>query len=318
MSINFRRKIFNSFKVRMYASLLVPYLIFFIFLVLGQIISPGYFSLDHLQSILSLAAPLGLMVMGETMVLILGGDEIDISVGDEASSAIIIGALLLQFYPLWLTTLIILFQGIVFGALNGLGRRYLKIPALIMTFLTGRLLYGLSIFVTRGTPSGLASPEVIKLSSFPMSTMLWVIFSVLLILVLAKTVFGRILYAIGDNPVAAYTTGIPINLVSIIVYMLSGALSAFSGLLLLGIFMIPAGYGVVSSYSLQAVVATILGGVSAGKGSYIGAIGGVLVITVLNSFFTIFNIPEAERTLLYGVTLATILIFYGRREAIRK
>jgi len=311
-------KLFETIKFRIYTRALTSYIIFAVLLVIGQIISPGYLSPSHLQSILALAVPLGLMTIGETMVLLLGGNEIDISVGDQASCAMVLSALLLQSHPLWLTILIVLAQGLGFGALNGIGVRYLRIPALIMTFITGRLLYGTSIAITKGMVPGIATREVIELSSFPIATSIWLILSAIAILILIKTVFGRCIYAIGDNPVAAHNSGVPINLISIIVYAVSGALGAFSGLFLLGLILIPSRYGFASSYSLQAVVAAILGGVSAGRGNYIGAIGGVLLLTVLNSFFTIFNIPEAQRMMLYGVTLAIILLFYGRREKLRK
>ncbi len=311
-------KLLESVKFRAYMRLVAPYIIFGALLVVGQIISPGYLSLGHLQSILVIAVPLGLMSIGETMVLLLGKNDIDISVGDQASCAMVLSALLLQSYPLWVVALVVLAQGLVFGALNGFGTRYLRIPALIMTFITGRLLYGLSIAVTKGTAPGVATKEVIELSSFPTITIIWLLLSVVAILILSKTVLGRCIYAMGDNPVAAHNYGIPMNLIAIIVYALSGALSALSGLFLLGLILIPSRYGFASGYSIQAIVATILGGVAAGRGNYIGVIGGVLVLTVLNSFFTIFNIPEAQRMMLYGITLAIILLVYGRREKLRK
>jgi ribose transport system permease protein len=311
-------KLFESIKFRTYMRLVTPYIIFSVLLVVGQIISPGYLSPGHLQSILVLAVPLGLMTIGETMVLLLGGNEIDISVGDQASCAMVISALLLQSHPLWLVILVILAQGLLFGALNGVGTRYLKIPALIMTYITGRLLYGLSIAITKGTAPGIATKEVIELSSFPTITIIWLLLSIVVIVILSKTVLGRCIYAIGDNPIAAHNSGIPMNLIAVIAYSLSGALGALSGLFLLGFILIPSRYGFASGYSLQAVVAAILGGVSAGRGNYIGAVGGVLVLTVLDSFFTIFNIPEAERMMLYGITLAIILLVYGRREKLRK
>lgn len=313
-----KSKLLELTKIKSYTKPLTPYIIFLLLLIIGQIISPGYLSWELLQSLIVLAVPLGLMSMGETMVMLLGKNDFDISVGDQASCAMVLAALLLHEYPIWLTILVILAQGLVFGALNGFGTRFLKIPALIMTFITGRLLYGLSIAITKGMTSGLAPEEIVKLSSFPTIAIIWLILSIAIILVLAKTIFGRCIYAIGDNPIAAYNSGIPINLIGIIVYALSGMLSALSGLFLLGIYVLPSRYGFASSYSLQAVVAAILGGVSAGEGNYIGTIGGVLVLTVLNSFFTIFNIPEAERIMLYGVTLAIILLFYGKREKLRK
>jgi len=304
-------------KPWMQSRFLVSYIIFVALLIVGQIISPGYLSVGHLISLLTLAAPLGLMAMGETIVMLLGRNDLDISVGDQASFAMILAALLLQSQPLWLIALIIVTLGFAFGALNGIGIRILNIPALIMTYITGRLLYGLSIAITKGTPSGYASEVLIEISSFPTIDIIWLILAFITIFALEKTVLGRCIYAIGDNPVAARNSGIPIKLISIIVYALSGALSALSGLFLLGIFEIPAQYGLVSGYSLQAIVAVILGGTVAGRGSYVGTVGGVLVLTTLNDFFTIFNIPEAERIVLYGITLAIILLFYGKRERLR-
>jgi len=314
------KKVEGGLMIRSWLQLrfLASYMLFASLLIIGETISPGYLSIGHIISLFTLAAPLGLMAMGETMVMLLGSNDLDISVGDQASFAMILGALLLQSQPLWLVTIIITILGFSFGALNGVGIRLLKIPPLIMTYITAKLLYGLSIAITKGTPSGYAPKILIEISSFPMIDIIWLILTLIITFILIKSIFGRSIYAIGDNPIAAYSSGVPINLISIIVYALSGALSALAGLFLLGIFEIPAQYGLVSGYSLQAIVAVILGGTVAGRGSYIGTIGGVLVLTTLNNFFTIFNIPEAERMVLYGITLALILLFYGRREKLRR
>lgn len=303
---------------------LLSFIIFIILLTVGEIISPGYFSLGHILHLLTLAAPLGILTIGQTFVILSGKEDLDFSTGACASLSIVLGALLLQKYNLGLVIGIIALLGIIAGVVNGIGARIMYIPPLLMTFGSAMLLYGIGQAVTRGMSLGTASPlltfiAVGRVAGIPISFLIWIGILVLSSAILHKSVYGRWLYASGSNPKAAHIAGISNTLVGILAYAISGLLSALAGLLYLGRFTIPSGFRMAEIYTLPSIMAVILGGTnfSGGEGGLIGSIGAVLALTTLDSFFSIFNISQAWRNVLNGLFLIIILLFYARRSKIR-
>lgn len=303
---------------------LLSFIVFLVLLIVGEIVSPGYFSLSHLLHLMTLAAPLGIMAIGQTFVILSGKEDLDFSTGACASLSIVLAALLLQEYSLGLVTGIIAIVGTTAGLVNGIGVRIMKIPPLLMTFGSAMLLYGIGQAVTRGMSLGTASPlltfiAVGRIAGMPISFLTWIVIIVLSSVVLRRTVYGRWLFASGSNPKAAHIAGISNTWVGIVAYAISGLFSAFAGLLYLGRFTIPSGFKMAEIYTLPSIMAVILGGTSfsGGEGGLIGSIGAVLALTTLDSFFSIFNISQAWRNVLNGVFLIAILMFYARKGKIR-
>lgn len=303
---------------------LLSFIIFLILLTVGEIISPGYFSLGHILHLLTLAAPLGILTIGQTFVILSGKEDLDFSTGACASLSIVLAALLLQKYNPGLVIGIIALVGIIAGLVNGIGVRIMYIPPLLMTFGSAMLLYGIGQAVTRGMSLGTASPlltfiAVGRIIGIPISFLIWIGILVLSSAILHKIVYGRWLYASGSNPKAAHIAGISNTLVGILAYVISGLFSAFAGLLYLGRFTIPSGFRMAEIYTLPSIMAVILGGTnfSGGEGGLIGSIGAVLALTTLDSFFSIFNISQAWRNVLNGLFLIIILMFYARKGKIR-
>lgn len=311
-------------RIKEHRTVLPSFATFFVLLLVGGIVSPGYVSADNIIVLLILAAPLGIMSIGQTLVILSGSGDLDLSAGANASLAIVLAALLLQQYPLELVTPVVMLIGLGFGALNGVGTRIGNIPPLIMTFGTAGLLVGIGTASTKGMTKGMSTPLLEKiaigrLAGIPVSVMIWTGLTIITIYLLNRTTYGRCLYASGANPVAAHLSGISNTIVGIVAYALSGASSAFAGLLWLGRLEIPSGFNLAGDYTLPCIAAVVLGGtIWGGGGGYTGTIGGVLTFTILGSFFSIFDISIAGRIVMNGLTLIIILMFYARREKLRE
>ena len=120
---------------------------------------------------------------------------------------------------------------------------------------------------------------------------------------------------IPDRERAAYLSGINTRRVILIAFTLAGALSALGGVLLAG-YAAKAAQSMGDAYLLPAIAAVVLGGTSilGGRGSYLGTVAGVLLITLLQSILSVMQIPEYGRQIIYGVVIILMLLAYGREK----
>ncbi len=134
-----------------------------------------------------------------------------------------------------------------------------------------------------------------------------------ILLALRRTGYGRLLYAIGDNPIAARLSGARAWQVLIVLYIISARLAAIAGLLILGLTNI-ASVTLADSYVLPSVAAAVIGGTSimGGRGGYGGTIVGALILTVLTSLISALGFPEAVRQILFGAIIVAVAAAYTR------
>ena len=135
----------------------------------------------------------------------------------------------------------------------------------------------------------------------------------LIILGLRYSGYGRALYAVGDNLVAARLAGIRVWQVLLLVNVLCGMLSALAGMLLLGFNNAPE-LGLAAPFLLPSVAAVVIGGTSilGGYGGYAGTILGALILTILDSLLTILNATAAVKQMLYGGIILGLAWLYAR------
>jgi ribose transport system permease protein len=141
----------------------------------------------------------------------------------------------------------------------------------------------------------------------------WLAGSLLLILLLRATPFGRKVYAIGNRERAAYLSGVRTARVVLTCFVISGVASALGGILLAG--RLDQSYqGMGDEYLLPAVAAVVLGGtyILGGRGSYVGTVAGVLVISLLSSMLSVMQMPEASRRIIYGIVIIAMLLLNAR------
>jgi ribose transport system permease protein len=262
------------------------------------------------------AAVLGLIAAGQTLVMLTAG--VDLSVATTATAAAFTVS---RFGSHGAATAIVLALaiGLGIGLLNGVGVAIFRVNALIMTLGISVITLGLLTVVAQQEFSALVPNFVATLGSkrfltyIPYDLLVWAPIAALIILGLRYSGIGRMIYAIGDNPVAARLGGVRVWQVQLFVYAACGFLSALAGVLLVG-FNNAADLGIASPFLLPSVAAVVIGGTSifGGFGGYVGTIFGALILTVLDSLLTILNASQATRQILYGLIVLALAAIYAR------
>ncbi|WP_350257720.1 ABC transporter permease [Scrofimicrobium sp. R131] len=305
---------------------LVAGIIAIILIVVGQLVSPGFGSYGQVVSMLRVASFLGFIAIGQTIVILTGGDGIDLSVGKVATFAAIIASKMMAGSDegLLLAIAVPLAVGAAIGLVNGLGVLYLRIPPFVMTLGMMGVVQGLILAYTQGKAGGRSAPALTALVNdrwlfqLPGVLFLWLIATILITLMLRHTSLGWNIYAVGANRTAARLSGVPVNRTILLAYSASGLFAALGGIMLLGytetVFL-----NLADDYTLRSVAAVVIGGtlVSGGIGGYVGSAVGAILLTVLTSFLTTINMPESGRIVINGLVLITLLAVYGRQRRLR-
>ena len=289
-------------------------------LVVGGCYSSSFLSPRYLLQQLQVGAFLALPATGMMLVVLLG--QIDLSVpwlitvgGMMATAAAgpADGALAIPAGVL---------AGVALGLVNGVGVAYLRVPSMIFTLGVDAVAQGLMILRTGGAaPQDSATPLMHQLATghavgfVPNAVWVWAGVAAASVFVLTRTVFGRSVYGIGNREQAAYLSGIRTRRVVLLAFAVSGGLSALAGVLLAG-YSNKAYQGMGEPYLLPAIAAVVLGGTSilGGRGTYLGTVAGVLLITLLQSILSVAQMPEAGRQIIYGVVILAMLLLYGRSK----
>lgn len=290
--------------------------------LLGGIIRPDFLNVDQALNIVRLAAFLGIIAAGQTLVIISGNEGIDLSVG----SVVTLGAILTFMVgdgrsALLLPALgVVLLAGAAIGLINGLGVVYLKIPPLVMTLGMTGVVQGGILALTEGsipgaTPPLLASLMNDRLFGVPGVIYLWLLLGLGMWLLLERTPYGKYLFAMGVNRRTAHLSGIDVPLVVTTTYVLSGLLAAFGGFVLLG-FTQRVFLNLGGSYLFPSIAAVVVGGtvLAGGRGSYVGTMAGALVLTMIDSLLRALQIHEAYQLIVFGGILVALLSVYGRQR----
>jgi ribose transport system permease protein len=215
--------------------------------------------------------------------------------------------------------------GLIFGLINGIGVAYLRVPSMIFTLGINAVAQGFMIVRTGGfAPQDMATDSMHDLATgrlilgIPNPVWVWIAIGVATVFLLRRTVFGRAVYAIGNREVAAYLSGIRTQRVVLAAFAISGALAAFAGALLAG-YSTKAYQGMGDPYLLPSIAAVVLGGTSilGGRGTYLGTVAGIILITLLQSILSVVQIEEAFRQLIYGAVIITMLLVYGRGSKVQ-
>ena len=294
--------------------------------LVGTAMIPGYSSAFAIRAMLVIASRLAIASIGQTLVVILGG--IDLSIPFIIGFANVVAA---QLYGQgWDFTLVCLLVGVMaalIGGFNGFVSRKLDIHPLIVTLGVGMVVQGSVLLWTKGFPSGSAPPAVSAFVSIggsvgpipvPWLVPSLVVLSALIILVLARTPYGRRLYALGSNPGAAPLALIDPVKMWTITFALSAAFAAMAGILLLG--FTGSAYGDVGQpYLFQTIAAVVVGGAAlvGGRGSYLGTIAGVLVLTEINTLLIGLGFQPAAVQASLGLVIIVLVSLYGRERHVR-
>lgn len=274
-------------------------------------------------NILRLASFIAIIGAGQTLVIISGGEGIDLS----AAPVVTVGALLTymliagQNHLILPVLLLVILTGAVVGLINGLGVTYLKISPFVMTLGMAGVVQGALILWTKGYYDGRVAPIMTQIAArnliwgIPGMIFVWIAIGILMTLLLERTRFGKQLFAIGVNRVTAHLSGVRVKRMVILTYVLAGAMACFAGFLLVG-YTQSAGPNLGNQYLFPSIIAVAIGGtqMSGGKGSYFGTISGAIVIQLISSLLTTMQLPLALQQIIFGSLLVIILVIYGREK----
>jgi ribose transport system permease protein len=196
---------------------------------------------------------------------------------------------------------------------------------MVLTLGTNAVLKGIMVFYTGSAPQFQKTPDLLSFIAtdivgvvIPLAVLVWLAVSFFNIFVLHRSTLGRKTYAVGNNELAAYLSGIRTPRVLVGAFVLSGVLNALAGLLIAG----NAGRSfneMGEPFLLPAIAAVVIGGTSilGGSGKYIGTIAGVIIIRLLDSGLSVMQIPPAARSIIFGLVVLMMLFLYGRAEKSR-
>jgi ribose transport system permease protein len=306
--------------------LLIAGMLIVLILIVAGARHPGFVSAGNLRNQLVLASFLGIAAAGQTLLILTGGIDLSLAWNLNFAAVLMTQVAKTSDSPGRLTWAIglALVCAMTVGLVNGIGVAFLRIPSLVMTLGMNAVLLGLTLVYTGGTPQGTAPKVIIDLATariagVPWAILLWIVISAILIFVLRRTVFGRQLYAIGNNPRASYLSGVPVRGVLIASYTMAGLLAGITGLLLTG-YSNQSFLRMGDPFVLPAIAAVVIGGTSilGGSGGYIGTIFGAIIVTLLQNVLSIEGRSQADQQILFGAIVLIMLMLYGRESKVRE
>lgn len=280
-------------------------------------IATGNFFTSYNISTLSRAASFAIIVgFGQTIVLLTGG--IDLSVATVGQVCGMASAIFMVNYGMnpYLAIIIASLMGIALGAVNGFFIAYFKMTPFIVTLATMQIYKGIVYVITKGMPITGMPENAQNLANgiiggvLPKIVVMMILICVILTVMLNKTKFGRHIYALGGNRKCAKIVGIPTEKVEMLVYCLSGLLTAFAGVMMackLASFQASIG----ESWQMDSITAAVLGGTSmaGGIGTVVGTIFGGLLSSVISTCITLLRISSYWQTIVTGaVVLIAVFI----------
>ncbi len=300
-------------------------------------LSPYYFSLGNFLTMASHVAIYGILAIGMLLVILNGG--IDLSVGSTLGLSGVIAGFLMQgvtiggvilYPPVWVVAVLTCLLGGLVGLVNGVLVARFKVPAFVATLGVMYVARGVALLITNGlTYNNLGGRAALGNTGFnwlgfnhlfgvPIGVMVLAVVALVGNLALARTAFGRWLYASGGNERAAELAGVPVRRVQVSVYVLSGICAAAAGLILSS-QLTSAGPTAGLSYELTAIAAVVVGGaaLTGGRGTIRGTLLGAFVIGFLSDGLVIIGISSYWQTVFTGavIVLAVLLnkVQYTRR-----
>lgn len=293
------------------------YLVLLVLILVTTILSPAFLTGNNVSNMLLQAAPLGIVVIGQVMVILVRG--LDLSVASVMATAAVVATSFSgqdsDALPVFLVAMAI---GIATGLLNGILITKRNVSPFLATLATMTLLQGLRFAYTQGAPSGNVPPiyRVLGSQTFygvPYNMMILLVLAVVFSALLHKSTYGRRVYLTGGNPVMARLVGINADRITIASYVISGGLAALAGLIYSGFVGIVDNW-VGRGFELDSIVAAVMGGValSGGRGSILGGLlGAVILIVVFNAVLMI-GFPVQFQIIIKGLVIIVAAAVYVR------
>jgi ribose transport system permease protein len=311
--------IMNLFKSNNLTLLMVLILVVAVFSFLNR----KYFSYENALNIFYAASIVGLLAIGETLLII--GGHIDLSSAAAAALCGVLVAILIKAGVFWpLSIVIVLMVGMVIGLFNSALVNIFKLQPFIATLATASVCEGFGYIICNGRSVGVSNQNFIFLGSgrifgIPVPVIILIIFFIVFGFTLSRTIFGRSIYMIGGNVTAARLAGLNPGKISTQLYIISSVIGALAGIVLAA-RMHSGAPSAVHGAEFDGITAAVLGGVvfSGGTGTLGGCFIGLLIIQCFNNGLTVVGVSSFWQIVAKGLLLiAALILDYFRRTRLK-
>lgn len=300
---------------------LIPLITLFILIILLSIFNPEFLTAYNMKSIFIQASVLMILATGVTFIILTGG--IDLSIGALISLSSVLIAVLLPSLG-YFAFVVVIIIGLLAGLVNGLVITKGKVPSFIVTLGTSGIWMSLAYVLCDGTPIALSSS--LRYYTYWMTGNIYgipkiVIISISVVIIfwfiLNNTTFGKYVYSIGNGERATILSGIKVNKIRTMVFMLNSTLVAFGGILLFG-RLSSGNPNVGPSYLLPAIASVIVGGtdLTGGYGGIKRSIIGVFIITLIKNGMNVIGVGAFAQQIVFGSIMIIFAAVSMDREKI--
>lgn len=287
-------------------------------ILVGALTSPNFLTVPNFRDVLTTGSVVGVLAIGEALVILAGGAGIDLSVGATMTVSAIVAARMQDHGPAAVIAAALL-TGAYIGLINGLGVTFARLEPFIVTLGTLTMAEGAAYYLSNASPLSLTGSNALPWLNgkvFGIQGPIIVFFIAVLVgqAVLSWTVFGRELYLIGGNEEAAHYAGIPVRRRRFVVYLASGTFAGLAALLVIAqLSTADPNFGV--NYNLQAIAAVVVGGVPliGGRGSIFGTAVGVMIIALVSDLLGLLNVSTFVQLIATGL-IVILVVGLNRRD----
>lgn len=299
------------------ASQFIPLLVLLIIIIAASLISPVFLSKANLENLVLQMAVTMIVSCGMFLVILTGG--IDLSVGSIVGVTSVFVAGWLQPLGVPLAILLAVLVGGLIGFINGVLVAKVKLAPFIVTLGMMSFARGVAYWYTDAVPilwTSVEGTDIFKeigggrlFGVLPIPALIWLLVFLVTVVIVRKSVVGRVTYAIGGNEEAVRLTGISTIRYKIFPYVITGLYAGIAGVVLaarLGVGAPANGEGL----ELDCVAATVIGGtsLSGGAGSISGVVIGVFILSIINNILNLSNVPSYPQKMLKGVIIVVAVI----------
>jgi ribose/xylose/arabinose/galactoside ABC-type transport system permease subunit len=288
-----------------------------IVLAAAAVVSPTFFQPRNLFNVLRQASALGILAVGQTVVVISGGIDLSVAAIMQLSGVTVAEITRGQDTYVGAAILVCLAAGVVIGLGNGVLVAKRRVQPFISTLFVGLLVTGLRLLVTKATPSGVLPPVIRALGGgsvgpVPAALLFFALAAVGAGFMLNRTTTGRRLFALGGNRQAAFLSGVMVDRLTIFSYVFCGLMAALAGLILVG-YLGYADQEIGTGYDLDSIAAVAVGGavLGGGKGRISGTVAGVVLMTILLNLVLLLGLKVEFQLVIRGLVILAAVAFYS-------
>jgi ribose transport system permease protein/inositol transport system permease protein len=299
------------------------FLFLLVLFLISSFLSPAFLTIQNIRNILTPAAALGIVSIGQTFVILMGRGNLDLSVGSVVATVAVILSQATggEDFLLLPVTLLCLLFGVSVGWINGYLITQRGSQPFIATLGVMIVIQGLRFLYTQGAPKGTYPPFLRWLGTgnlgfIPISVVFVAIFAVGAFLVLNRSIWGRKFYATGGNIHTSRLSGFNTDRIVMATYMLSGCMATLAGFFLAGWLGISDNW-VGKGYEIDSIAAVVMGGTTfeGGRGGVGGTMAGVFILIIIYNLLLLLHLPIHAQYVVKGLVIILAVSFYVRRSS---